>query len=64
MQATTGGNRLFAGLLNPGERRSVDATSQVTLRIGDPAACAFTINGKPARLRMDGGYGYYTLRKS
>jgi cytoskeleton protein RodZ len=50
MQATTGGNRLFAGLLNPGDRRNVDATSEVTLRIGDPAACAFTINGKPARI--------------
>jgi cytoskeleton protein RodZ len=49
MQATTGGNRLFAALLNPGERRSVDAAAEVTLRIGDPAACAFTINGKPAR---------------
>jgi cytoskeleton protein RodZ len=50
MQATSGGNRLFAALLNPGERRSVDTTSEVTLRIGDPAACAFTINGKPARI--------------
>ena len=50
MQATTGSNRLFAALLNPGERRSVDATSEVTLRIGDPAACAFTINGRPARV--------------
>jgi hypothetical protein len=50
MQATTGGNRLFGALLNPGERRSVDAASEVTLRIGDPAACAFTINGKPARI--------------
>lgn len=49
-QATTGGNRLFAALLNAGERRSVDAKSEVTLRIGDPAACAFTINGKPARI--------------
>lgn len=50
MQATTGGNRLFAALLNPGDRRSVGAASEVTLRIGDPAACAFTINGKPARI--------------
>ena len=22
------------------------------------------VNGKPVGLRMDGGYGYYTLRKS
>ena len=50
MRATMGGNRLFARLLNPGERRSIDATSAVTLRIGDPSACAFTINGKPARI--------------
>jgi cytoskeleton protein RodZ len=50
MQATSGGNRLFAALLNPGESRNVDAAAEVTLRVGDPAACAFTINGKPARI--------------
>jgi cytoskeleton protein RodZ len=50
MQATSGGNRLFAALLNPGERRNVDAAAEVTLRVGDPAACGFTINGKPARI--------------
>lgn len=50
MQATVGENRVFATLLQPGERRIVDAPSAVTLRVGDPAACAFTINGKPARI--------------
>ena len=50
VQATEGENRLFATLLNAGERRTVDSASEVTLRVGDPAAFAFTINGKPARI--------------
>jgi cytoskeletal protein RodZ len=50
VQATVGENRLFGGLLNAGDRRPIDAPSEVTLRVGDPAAFAFTINGKPARI--------------
>ncbi len=50
MQATVDQNPLFAKLLNAGERRTIDTSSEVTLRIGDPAVCAFTINGKPARI--------------
>jgi hypothetical protein len=50
LRATAGDAQLFAGLLKPGESRSIDATAGVTLRIGDPAACGFTINGRPARI--------------
>ena len=46
--ATVGDQQVFAVLLNAGERRTIDAASDVTLRVGDPAACAMTINGRPA----------------
>jgi len=58
VQATTGENRLFATLLNAGDRRAVDAASDVTLRVGDPATFAFTINGRPGRVA--GGPGQAT----
>ena len=48
--ATVGGQQVFAVLLNAGERRTIDAASDVTLRVGDPAACAMTINGRPAKV--------------
>jgi cytoskeletal protein RodZ len=50
VQAIAGENRLFGGLLNAGDQRTVDAPSDVSLRVGDPAVFAFTINGKPARI--------------
>ena len=48
--ATVGDQRVFASLLNPGVHKSVETDSDVSLRIGDPVACAFTINGKAARV--------------
>jgi cytoskeletal protein RodZ len=50
VQAAEGDSRLFATLLSQGDRRTIDSSSDVTLRVGDPATCAFTINGKPARV--------------
>jgi cytoskeletal protein RodZ len=50
VQATSEGTPLFGGLLNAGDRRTVDAPSEVTLRVGDPSTFAFTINGRPARI--------------
>jgi transcriptional regulator with XRE-family HTH domain len=49
VQAVVGGERRFAATLNPGDRRTLDAV-EVTLRVGDPAAFAFTIDGKRARV--------------
>jgi hypothetical protein len=37
-------------MLTAGDRRTIDTPSEVTLRIGDPATFAFTINGRPARI--------------
>jgi len=55
VQAAVDDTRVFAGLLNAGDRRSVDSPSAVVLRVGDPATFAFTINGKPARIPGAGG---------
>jgi cytoskeleton protein RodZ len=49
VRATVGDQQVLAGLLNAGDKRAVDVPSDVTLRIGDPATFAFTINGKPGR---------------
>jgi hypothetical protein len=48
--ATIGDQRVFGTLLNAGERKAIDTASDVTLRVGDPSACALTINGKAARV--------------
>lgn len=50
MQATVGDQRVLASLLAAGDRRTIDSPSEVTLRIGDPTTCAFSINGTPARI--------------
>ncbi|HEX6462810.1 MAG TPA: RodZ domain-containing protein, partial [Vicinamibacterales bacterium] len=47
---TVGDQHVLERLLNAGDRRVVDTPSDVTLRIGDPATFAFSINGKPARI--------------
>ena len=54
VRATVGEQRMFAVLMKAGERRSVTVPSEVTLRIGDAAACAMTINGTPAKLGAPG----------
>ena len=48
LSATADGQRVIYRLLNAGERTEVDAKEAVDLRIGDPVACAFTINGAAA----------------
>ena len=50
VQATVNDEVVFATLLQSGDHRTVDAPSDVTLRVGDPAAFAFSINGKAARV--------------
>ena len=34
--------------MTAGEHETIDATDEVTLRIGDPSTCAFSINGRAA----------------
>jgi cytoskeletal protein RodZ len=48
LSATADGQRVIYRLLNAGEHTQVDAKEAVDLRVGDPAACAFTINGAAA----------------
>jgi cytoskeleton protein RodZ len=49
VSAITDGRQGLQRLINPGEREAIDATDEVTLRLGDPSACAFSINGLAAR---------------
>lgn len=55
VEAVVNGERRFAAILNPGDRRTLDAT-EVSLRVGDPSAFALTIDGK--RARVDGAPGH------
>jgi hypothetical protein len=50
VQATVGGEAVLTRLLGAGDRTAIDTASDVTLRVGDPATCAFSINGAPARV--------------
>lgn len=53
--ATVDGRLSIQRLLNAGERETMDVTEGVVLRVGDAAACGFSINGSPAR--VNGGAG-------
>ena len=50
LSATADGQRVIYRTLNAGERAQVEAKEAVDLRVGDPAAFAFTINGTAARV--------------
>jgi cytoskeleton protein RodZ len=43
------GRPLFARLLRAGEEHTIEANNEVVLRVGDPAALVFTINGHEGR---------------
>lgn len=47
--ATSDGRQAIQRLMNAGEREILDANDEATLRVGDAAACAFSINGAAAR---------------
>lgn len=49
IRATVGDQQVLAALLSAGDKRALDVPADVTLRVGDPATFAFTINGKPGR---------------
>ena len=49
VKAVVDGRPLVARLLQPGERVTADATHDVVIRIGDPAAFSYSINGLPGR---------------
>ena len=45
----TDGERVFSGLMNAGEKRSVTAREQIALNVGDAGAFAYTLNGRPGK---------------
>lgn len=49
VEATADGHLIVARLMNAGEHQAMSARQDVTLRVGDPAAFAFSINGVPGR---------------
>ena len=55
VRATAGGEAVFAGLLDKGDRREITGRGGITLRVGDPAACGFAIEGRPARVPGQAG---------
>jgi len=49
LSATADGQRVLYRLLDAGERTQIEAHDEVTLLVGDPATCAFDINGTDVR---------------
>jgi cytoskeletal protein RodZ len=47
VKAVVDGRTVVARLMQPGERLSTDAQHEVILRVGDPAALTYSINGRP-----------------
>jgi cytoskeleton protein RodZ len=45
--AQADGKYLFSGTLEPNEKRAVEATEKLTLRLGDAGGVTITLNGKP-----------------
>jgi cytoskeletal protein RodZ len=49
VQVTADGKIVIARLMEAGERQTIDAREDLTLRVGDPATFAFSINGVAGR---------------
>jgi hypothetical protein len=49
LEADADGQRQIYRLLNPGDREHVLAQREISLRVGDASALAFSINGAPGR---------------
>lgn len=55
VQASADGDRVVSRLLRAGEREVIVAREEIGLRVGDAAACAFTINERPGRSLGESG---------
>lgn len=71
--ATADGNQAQSELLQAGDKRPIEARDELVLRVGDPEACAFSINGRagnslgpagvPVTVRMTkDNFGNFLLR--
>lgn len=49
VSVTTDGERVFSGLMNAGEKRSITAKEQIALNVGDAGAFAYTLNGRAGK---------------
>jgi cytoskeleton protein RodZ len=49
IEATADGKRVFGKLMDAGQQETITARDEVMLRVGDPGAFAFAINGVPGR---------------
>jgi cytoskeleton protein RodZ len=49
VEATADGERVVAKLMNAGDRQAITVREDLTLRVGDPTAFAFSIEGVPGR---------------
>jgi len=49
IEATADGERIVARLMNAGDRQTISLRNDVTIRVGDPAAFAFAIDGVAGR---------------
>lgn len=49
VRAVADGQTVVARLLQPGEAQTVSAEREVVLRIGDPSALSYSINGRPGQ---------------
>lgn len=47
--ARADGTQVVSRLMNAGEHQTIDAKDEITLRVGDPAALAFSVNGAKGR---------------
>jgi cytoskeleton protein RodZ len=56
IEATADDRRVVSRLMNAGEHETIGAHSGVTLRVGDPAVFAYSINGVAGRALGPGGH--------
>ena len=43
------GERVYSGMMNPGDKRTVTAKDRIVLNVGDAGAFAFTLNGRKGK---------------
>ena len=49
LSVTVDGRQVFAGLMNAGDKRVVNAEKQIALSVGDAAALHYTLNGRAGK---------------
>jgi hypothetical protein len=44
-----GGRKIVYRLMQPGERQSINVDGEIVLRVGDPGAFTYSVNGMPGQ---------------